>query len=84
MNFCVELWKTGPMLWAFLETCTTNQLVEKVGDYTESAMTPCWSVYPAIFSHPYPVQSTSHSHAIYMWSFLYYRHTLVGPRKVCF
>jgi len=32
MNFGVDLWKTGPMLWAFLETCTSIQLVKKVGD----------------------------------------------------
>jgi hypothetical protein len=86
MNFCVDLWKTAPMLWAFLETCTTIQPVKRVGDYTESARSLCWSPYPAIFSHPYPVQSTSHSHTIYIytWSFLYYRHILVGLPKSLF
>jgi hypothetical protein len=30
MNFCVDLWKTCPMMWAFFETCATIQLVKEV------------------------------------------------------
>jgi hypothetical protein len=30
MNFCVDLWKTGPMLWAFHKTCTTISLSRRL------------------------------------------------------
>lgn len=63
MNICVDLWKT--MFWAFRKTCTTIQLVKKVGELTESGRSVCWSLHPAILSQPYPIQSTSHSHTIF-------------------